>query len=130
MSDSDIDHAPLRFIDEPVQVEYDQLPVLEKKSGCPDRFIWREETYTITALLKEWHDYRRRGRMARNMRPEHLRVAQQRGSWGVGRDYYRVRTSTGQVFDLYYDRAPTTADDRKGTWVLYREMASPEPGDE
>jgi hypothetical protein len=114
---------PLHFIGAPIQVEFDQPPTLEKKPGCPDRFIWREETYQITELLSEWHDYGRRGRMATNMRPTHTATASRRGSWGVGRDYYRVRTETGQIFDLYYDRAPKGLDDRKGTWFLYREMS-------
>jgi hypothetical protein len=34
-----------------------------------------------------------------------------------------VRVDTGQIFDLYYDRAPKNADDRKGAWFLYREMS-------
>jgi hypothetical protein len=113
---------PLRFIGEPIQVQFDRPPVLEKKPGCPDRFVWRGETYRIVETLSEWHDYRRRGRMDRNMRPEHAATAARRGSWGVGRDYYRVRTATGQTFDLYYDRAPKGVKDRKGGWFLYREV--------
>ena len=61
--------------------------------------------------------------MAVNMRPAHAAAASRRGSWGMGRDYYRVRTDTGQVFDLYYDRATKKAGDRKGAWFLYREMS-------
>jgi len=57
------------------------------------------------------------------MRPEHAATAVRRGSWGVGRDYHRVCTDSGQVFDLYYDRAPRKAGDRKGAWFLYREMS-------
>ena len=113
---------PLRFIGEPIQVQFDKPPTLEKKPGCPDRFVWHGETYQIVEKLSEWHDYSRRGRMAVNMRPEHAAVASRRGSWGVGRFHYRVRTDTGRVFDLYYDRAPKSADDRKGAWFLYREM--------
>jgi hypothetical protein len=118
-----MDTEPLRFIAEPIQVEFDQPPLLEKVPGCPDRFDWRGQTYEITTKLREWHDYSRRGRVARNMTPRHLATASRRGSWGVGRDYYRVRTHTGQVFDLYYDRAPKGAGDRKGGWFLYREMS-------
>jgi hypothetical protein len=117
---------PLRFIGEPIQVEFDQPPALEKRPGCPDQFVWRGETYRVAELLREWHDYARRGRMARNMRPTHAAAAARRGSWGVGRDYYRVRTDSGQVFDLYYDRAPKSIDDRKGSWVLYQEMSAEE----
>lgn len=110
------------FIGEAIEVEFDQAPVLQKKTGYPDRFTWRDEIFHVVELLSEWHDYGRRGRMAQNMRPEHVAVAQQRGSWGVGRDYYRVRTGEGRVFDLYYDRAPKRSQDRKGAWFLYREM--------
>ena len=114
---------PLRFIGEPVLVQFDEPPALEKKPGCPDRFIWCEETFEVVESLSEWHDYRRRGRMARNMRPTHAAAASRRGSWGVGRDYYRVRTGSGQIFDLYYDRAPKGIEDRKGSWFLFQEIS-------
>lgn len=114
---------PLRFIGEPIEAQFDQPPTLEKKPGCPDQFVWQGVTYRIIEKLSEWHDYGRRGRMAVNMRPAHAATASRRGSWGVGRDYYRVRTDTGQVFDLYYDRAPKRIGDRKGAWFLYQEMS-------
>ena len=101
-----MDIKPLRFIGESIKAQFDQPPMLEKKPGCPDQFVWRGETYRVTELLKEWHDYSRRARMAHNMRPGHAAAALRRGSWSVGRDYYRVLTETGRIFDLYYDRAP------------------------
>ena len=115
---------PLRFIGAGIEVQFDQPPALEKKPGCPERFTWQEQTYRVVERLDEWHDYSRRGRMARNMRPGHAATAAQRGSWGVGRDYFRVRTDAGRIFDLYYDRAPKSVGDRKGAWFLYREMKS------
>jgi hypothetical protein len=118
----------IQFIGEPVAVQFDQEPALAKRPGCPDRFVWGGQVHQIVEMLKEWHDFGRRGRMARNMRPTHLATAERRGSWGVGRDYYRVRTGQGRVFDLYYDRAPKAAGDRRGGWFLYRELAGPEPG--
>ena len=114
-----------RFIGEEIEVGFDTSPLLEKKPGCPDRFIWGEQAFEITEMLREWHDYRRRGRMARNMAPAHAAIAEQRGSWGVGRAYFRVVTTGGRIFELYYDRAPKDADRRKGAWFLYREL----PGD-
>lgn len=62
--------------------------------------------------------------MAKNMRPTHSAVASHRGSLGVGRFYFQVRTDTGQVFEIYYDRAILSADDRKGHWFIYREMST------
>lgn len=111
-----------RFLSEPIDVQFDEDPLLEKKPGCPDRFIRGDEVIDITEVLAEWHDYRRRGRMAQNMRPERLARAERTGSWGVGRDYYRVRTQDGRIFELYYDRSPKDVDHRKGFWVLYQEL--------
>jgi hypothetical protein len=111
-----------RFIAEEIEVAFDKAPALEKKPGCPDRFTWGDELFEIVEVLHEWHDYRRRGRMASNMRPAHAAMAEQRGSWGVGRDYYQVRTAGDRIFELYYDRAPKDVHRRKGAWFLYREM--------
>ena len=122
-----MDTQPMSFIDEPIEVQFDQPPLLEKVPDCPNRFFWRGETYQVVEKLGEWHDYRRRGHMARNMAPRHLATAARRGSWGVGRDYCRVRTADGRVFDLYYDRAPEKGE-RKGVWFLYRELACAKNG--
>ena len=115
---------PIRFINEPIEVYFDHPPTLEKKPGCPDAFSWRESTYRVVTMVSEWHDYGRRGRMARNMRPEHATTAQRRGSWGVGQFYFRVITDRARIFDLYYDRAPKNVDHRKGAWYLYQELES------
>jgi hypothetical protein len=60
--------------------------------------------------------------MEKNMQPAHAQAAARRGSWGVGRFHFRVRTQDSRFFDLYYDRAPEDAGDRAGHWVLFREM--------
>ena len=120
-----MDFKPLRFIEEPVEVFFEKIPLLEKVPNCPSGFTWRETTFAIVELISEWHDYVRRGRMARNMRPEHAAAAGRRGSWGVGQAYYRVKTECGRVFDLYYDRAPLDVHHRKGGWHLYQELQPP-----
>ena len=117
-----MDFIPLHFIDEPIEVEFDRPLVFEKSPPCPGRLRWRDALYGIVEMLAEWRSYERRGHVATNMRPAHLATASKRGSWGVGRAYFRVRADTGQVFDLYYDRAPCGAVGRKGSWFLYREM--------
>lgn len=121
-----MDVSSLRFIDEPIEVHFAQQPAFEKRPSCPDGFIWRGETFRVAELLSEWRDYRRRGRMAANMRPEHAELAAERGSWGVGRFFFRVRTDAGPILDLYYDRAPKGSANRKGTWFLFRELAPAE----
>jgi len=114
---------PVRFIGEPVTVAFDKRPLFTKKPHCPDRIIWGDEVMAVTAVLQEWRDYSRRGRMSRNMRPANLAKAAKRGSWGVGRYYFRVLVADGRCFDLYYDRAPKSVDDKKGQWFLLREIA-------
>lgn len=111
----------MRFIDEAIQVEFDEEPLLEKVPPCPARFIWGDRTFTVAEMLQESHSFARRGKVSENMRPAHLRAALWRGSWGVGRSTFRVRTTEGDVFDLYYDRAPS-AGGRKGGWFLYRQV--------
>ena len=150
----DVEPHALSFIDEPVEVEFDQEPALEKVPHCPDRFVWRGQVYQVVEMLREWHDYRRRGKFARNMEPRHLATAARRGSWGVGRDYFRVRVEiTGSrpqtppkggtvaadsvgVTLADPSRSPTrrvfdlyydrapSAGGPKGGWFLYREVSA------
>jgi Domain of unknown function (DUF6504) len=113
---------PLHFLDQPVEVFFNSPPVYEKSPPCPDGFVWKDRTYLIVEKLSEWTDFTRRGTASRNMRPSHAEAASGRGSLNVGRFFFRVRVDTGQIFDLTYDRAMKNMDDRKGLWLLYREM--------
>ncbi len=117
-------YRPIHFIEEPITVVHGKDQILEKKPTCPQSFEWRGQVYIINSLIAEWHDYQRRGRYARNMQPQHAAVAQGRGSWGVGKFYFRVLTDREQVFDIYYDRAPKNVDLRKGAWFVYQELAN------
>jgi hypothetical protein len=117
------DFHPIHFYDNPIEVIFDEPPAKEKLPPCPNGFTWQEQTYRVIDVLSEWSDFTRRGKYARNMRPAHAAVAASRGSLNVGRFYFRVRVDTNQVFDLYYDRAMKSVDERKGQWFLYRELA-------
>ncbi|CAG0926584.1 hypothetical protein TFLX_00115 [Thermoflexales bacterium] len=128
---------PQHFIGEAIEVIFDRPPTYEKKPPCPNGFVWQGQTYRIVAELEAWNDYERKGRMATNMRPAHAEAAAGRGSWGVGRFYFRVRVAEGRLFELYYDRAPRPvarrgsqratdpsqdAKQRKGAWFLQSEL--------
>lgn len=119
MSDT---YKPIHFLDQPIEVRFDTPPVREKTPDCPNGFIWEDKTYRVLEMLSSWSDFKRRGKMARNMRPEHAAVAAGRGSLNVGRFYFRIRVDTNQIFDIYYDRAMKNVDDRKGQWFVYREL--------
>ena len=111
------------FISEPITIQFDSAPLHPKSPPCPNSFTWRERAYRIDRCLTEWKDFRRRGRMARNMQPQHAALAAGRGSWGVGRFFFDVETEDRELFRIYYDRAPKDAGDREGHWVLLAELA-------
>ncbi len=84
-----------RFIDEEIEVRFAVKP------GPPTSFVWRGKEYRIEEIVS-WQrrlDFRRRWWLRRH------------------RDYYVVRTDTGQVFEIYLHRAPG-----RRYWVLYREL--------
>jgi hypothetical protein len=113
-----------RFLLDPITVSWDDPPLLEKKPRCPDHFTWLERQFEIVELLGEWRDYRRRGRMASNMRPGHAKRARVRGSRGVGRFYFRVRVRGGRIYDIYFDRAGAGTDPAAEGWFISREIES------
>jgi hypothetical protein len=114
--------APLRFIGQAIQVRFDTPPLLSKTPGPPQAFLWAGRELEIANVLARWTSYERRGRESKNMQPAHLTLAGRKGSWGVGRFFFRVQTVGGEVFDLYYDRAPKAAGEGGGRWVLWRQM--------
>jgi hypothetical protein len=120
-----MDSQGLQFIDQPVEVIFDIPPALEKSPPCPNGFCWMGVTFRVEEMLAQWSSFERRGRMANNMTPEHAARAAGKGSWGVGRFFFRVRVTGGRIFDLYYDRAPGDASHRKGKWVLLAERSAP-----
>lgn len=117
----EMDDLPFSLICEPIEVSFATPPLHEKSPPCPQAFTWRGREWRICELLAEWRDYSRRGRMAANMRPEHARRAGSVGSLGVGRFHFRIRTTEDRIFEIYYDRAPKNAGDRKGHWFLLGE---------
>ncbi len=115
-------YKPVRFISESIDAIFDKPPLVEKKPGPPDGFIWRGDEFRVSEIVNQWQDFERRGSMAHNMRPSSIKKALRRGSYGVGRFYFRIRTTNGRIFELYYDRIVKSVDERKGEWILFREV--------
>ena len=114
-----------KLIAKKVEVQFADPPLHKKRPLCPSVFVWNGVNYQICEILSEWQNFSRKGHLSQNMQSEHLIRAGKKGSWGVGRYYFRVKTISGQIFDLYYDRAPRRVDDRLGTWILYQELVQP-----
>jgi hypothetical protein len=110
------------FISDEVEPIFEREPALKKRTGVPDGFLWKGNTFRIVELLAEWHDYSKQREVSPTRRGQ-TQLDRQHGSWGLGRDYYRVRTQDGQVFELYYDRRPRRG--AIGIWVLRRGVECP-----
>ncbi len=85
------------FIDEEIEVR------LAGKPGLPEAFVWRGTEYEIVEVL------------------EVRRILDLRTAWWRRRhrDYYVVRTDSGETFELYHHRGPG-----KRYWVLYRKLGA------
>lgn len=108
-----------QFVSEEINVEFDKEFILEKKPPCPISFIWRGEIFVVKELISSWFDYERKGKKAKNMQDTHLARARKKGSWGVGRIYFKVRCELEKIIVIYYDRSPKNVCDRKGKWILF-----------
>jgi len=87
------------FIDEPIEVEYDSIQF------GPTAFVWRSARYQVAQVLEAWQDWRTPASAPHARGWRHRRH----------RNYYTVRTTDGQVFELYLDRAGGRRD-----WVLLK----------
>lgn len=88
------------FIGEKVKVELDD-------SHSPASFYWRKRKHVVKKVLALWHDW---GFGA---------AAPSKKTWRLRhhRNYYRVETDTGEVFELYLDRGAG-----RRTWVLTQRL--------
>ena len=81
------------FIGDEIEVQF------ARKAGPPTSFIWRGTTYEIAEIEQTSRalDFRKRWWRRRH------------------RDYYLLKTETGETFQLYFHRGPG-----RRYWVLYK----------
>lgn len=84
------------FVHDDIEVEFASKP------GPPTAFLWQGQRYVVTEVLRGWadHGFGPMDYPARWWQRRH-------------RNYFRVRTSEGELAEFYLDRGT-----RK--WVLYR----------
>lgn len=89
-----------RFIGENIEVE----TAGEVKQ--PVAFTWRGKHYAITEVIASWFDWG-------------FSAATKQKDWRTRRhrNYFRIRTDSGDVCEMYLDRPPASAE---GDWVLYQ----------
>jgi poly(3-hydroxybutyrate) depolymerase len=85
--------------------------VITEQGGIPVAFDWNGKTYSVQSILKQWHDY------------DHSPLSPKR-DWRSRRhrNYFQVRTESGECFELYCDRGTKLGAMKR--WVLRASIAS------
>jgi len=109
----------VQFVGEKITISPSNEQLYKKSPNCPLSFTWRGISFPIVRQISAWQDFARRGRMQKNMRPNHALRALRKGSWGVGRFFFQVETSDGKICVIYYDRSPENVFNRQGNWFLF-----------
>ena len=99
---------PGEFISQEVAV------VRDESSGDPISFVWDSREYRIETIIAAWPDW---GFSA---------GAPQRKNWRMRRhrNFYRVETADGAVFELYHDRGLKLEG---GRWILHCRISPTAP---
>jgi len=84
---------PSSFISEPIQpieASFDTAGMARGEPGVPLQFRWRKRDYSVEAVLDAWKD--------------HGDCRNGSGERYVRRHDYRIRTTGGDIFHLYFQR--------------------------
>lgn len=76
----------------------------------PQTLRWRDRDYAIEEVIASWFDW---GFSATAVQKD----------WKTRRhrNYFRIRVDSGELFEIYLDRPPASAE---GEWVLYQILDS------
>ncbi len=78
----------------------------------PASFRLDDREYVISDIIAAWPDY------GFGRSPLRSRKWWQRRH----RNYYRVKTTQGEVFEIYYDRGTKLSHPERKKWFLYRQL--------
>jgi hypothetical protein len=78
----------------------------------PVSFRLDDREYTIAHILESWHDYG----FGRSF------TGRKRWWQRHHRTYYRVKTTEGETFEIYFDRGTKLEQAQRGIWFLSRKL--------
>ena len=84
----------------------------ESEVQVPTSFRLGDQEYVISQILDAWHDY---GFGRSPLR--HKKWWQRRH-----RNYYRIKTTQGEIFEIYFDRGTSLKHPEYRKWFLYRQL--------
>lgn len=94
-----------RFFGQQITVERDQ------ETREPTSFSFKDETHDVTLIMTSWQDYG----MPSDGRKHTWRQRHHR-------NYYRVQTADGRVFEIYYDRGVSMDSPKYMRWYVTKEL--------
>lgn len=99
---------PVEFIGREVAVE-----LSDDEVKVPVAFVLGQRRHVIAAVLVSWQDH------------GFGSVGPQRANWRLRRhrNYYRVKTSQGEVYELYADRGVGLKPGRRVRWYVSKRLS-------
>lgn len=97
---------PSRFFGREIKVK------VSEGVKAPVSFHLDDREYIIAEILQEWPDHGFGSNLLKRKR------------WWQRhhRNYYRVKTTTGEVFEIYYDRGTNLSHPELKKWFLTRQL--------
>ncbi len=102
------------FIAEPIAPlgrSFAVTPMARGEPGLPARFRWRDREYRIESILDQWKDS---GPCTHGSQERYLR-----------KHWYKVKTETGEVMTLYFERQARSRRQLLQRWWLYATQGEP-----
>jgi hypothetical protein len=98
------------FIGEPIEPKpgtFDTARMATGEPGLPRVFRWRDVEYTIVGVIEAW-------------RSQEPGVGIDKKHLYIRKHFYRVKTTTGEVMTLYFDRKPPSGREKsRQRWYLF-----------
>jgi hypothetical protein len=97
-----------KFVSElikPAPGTFDTTAMAKGEPGLPSYFLWRGKSYVIKQILDKWKETSqcRTGAMEKYLH----------------RHWYKIKTNSGEVLKIYFERQSLPRAQRKRRWYLY-----------
>ncbi len=89
----------------PVEGTFDTASMTRGEPGLPKKFTWREKEYEVSEVLEVWKET---GPCKSGSDEPYLR-----------KHWYKIRTTTGEIMTLYFERQARSKGQSKARWWLY-----------
>lgn len=89
----------------PVKGTFDIKAMSRGEPGMPSRFKWRKRVYAVAEVIEKWKE-----------------TSPRRGGSGekyVRKHWYKIRTTEGEVMEIYFERKSVPKGQAKRRWWLY-----------